>query len=68
MQKDKVIHHTYWVLIRKSFEGTGVNRNGLLRSNCSNSRAKLILRHIETHFHLADYFILGRDGQTFVGR
>lgn len=58
-------------LLERVLRGRGggqVNRNGFLRSNCSNSQAKLILRHIETHFHLADYFILGRDGQTFVGR
>lgn len=48
--------------------GRQVNVNGFSRSNCSNLQAKLILRHIETHFHLADYSFLGRDGQTFVGR
>lgn len=37
-------------------------------SDSSTLRAKLIPRHIEAHFHLADYSFLGKDGQTFVGR
>lgn len=39
-----------------------VNTNEFLGSNCGTLQAKLILRHIETHFHLADYSFLGWDG------
>ena len=46
----------------------GVDVNEFSGSSCSALQAKLILRHIETHFHLVDYSFLGRDGQTFVGR
>lgn len=69
--KNKAVLNSYHTSIKEYFFGMGDRQvcvDEFSGSSFSVFEAKLILRHIETHFHRVDYSVLGKDGQTFVGR